>query len=95
MAYPKCPAGCGLKFVDQAHAERHADAEHAGWSDPKPVMKRGWATPWGFVDFAEKVSFEHACKVAKSINDKYAHKNTDGGQTQDIESIGKSGVQTL
>lgn len=60
---------------------------------------KGWATPHGLVDFAEKVTFEHACKVAKNIHEKYASKfhvkNAEGGQTQGIESIGKSGVQTL
>lgn len=94
MVYPKC-SECGFKFKDKVFLETHMDKEHAGWREPKPINSKGWCTPYGFVDFAEKVTYEHACKVAKNIHEKFAHKDTEGGQTQDIDSIGKSGVQTL
>ena len=71
MSKAVCPAGCGKKFISAEYAERHADADHADWRTPKA---KGWATPHGFVDFAEKVTYEHACEVAKNIHEKYAHK---------------------
>jgi len=64
MIYVKCPAGCGQKYISAEHAERHADAEHPDWKMPKA---RGWATPFGFVDFQEKVTYEEACKRAEKI----------------------------
>lgn len=96
MSRALCPAGCGQKYISKEHAERHADQNHHGWRTPK---SKGWATPYGFVDFFEPVAYEKACATAKKIHDKYAPqsqvKNANGGQTKDIDSIGKSGVQTL
>lgn len=53
-----CPAGCGRKFVTQTFAEAHADREHEDWRTPKA---RGWATPYGFADFSNPVTYEEAC----------------------------------
>ena len=64
-----CPAGCGKKFITADHAERHADAEHPDWKTPKMPKARGWATPYGFVDFREPVTYEQACEVAQKINE--------------------------
>lgn len=72
MAYPKC-SECGLKFKNQEFLDIHMDKEHAGWRDPKAVKQKGWHTPYGFVDFAEKVTYEHACEVSKSIHEKFAN----------------------
>ena len=72
--YPLCPAGCGLKFVDKEHAEKHADLCHPGWRDPKPKLCKGWRTPWGFIDFSVPVSYEKACEAAKNIQEKYGSK---------------------
>lgn len=64
MIYVKCPAGCGKKYISTNHAEAHADADHPDWKIPKA---RDWATPYGFVDFREPVTYEKACEVAKKI----------------------------
>jgi hypothetical protein len=66
MAYTKCPAGCGKKFITKEYAERHADEDHKDWRIPK---QRGWATPHGFVDFREPVTYEQACATAQKISE--------------------------
>jgi len=66
MAKTLCPAGCGKKYISAEHAERHADAEHPDWRTPKA---RGWATPFGFVDFRQPVTCEEACKMAQKISE--------------------------
>lgn len=35
-----------------------------------PKTQKGWATPYGFIDFGHAVTFEHAMKVAKTMNQK-------------------------
>lgn len=57
----QCPAGCGKKFISQAHAETHADNAHDNWRDPQPVKRKGWATPHGFIDFSHPVTYQEAC----------------------------------
>ena len=64
MTKTLCPAGCGKKFITKEHAERHANAEHNDWKIPK---SRGWATPHGFVDFREPVTYAEACEQARII----------------------------
>ena len=59
-----CPAGCGKKFISADHAKSHADLVHPDWMTPK---QRGWATPYGFVDFAEPVTYEQACEEMKAM----------------------------
>lgn len=66
-----CPANCGKKFISAEHAKAHADTHHPGWTIPK---RKGWATPYGFVDFKEPVSYEEALTVAKAV----AHKAKEG-----------------
>ena len=57
-----------LSLLDEAdHAERHADSEHPDWKTPKMPKNRGWATPCGFVDFREPVTYEQACEVAQKL----------------------------
>ncbi len=63
-----CPAKCGKKFTTQEFAEKHADAEHADWRIPKA---KGWRTPYGFIDFFQPVTYEHACKEAKELRDNF------------------------
>lgn len=53
-----CPAGCGKRFISADHAKSHADIAHPDWMMQK---QRGWATPYGFVDFAKPVTYEEAC----------------------------------
>lgn len=64
-----CPAGCGEKYISAEHAERHADAKHPGWREPKPHLQRGWATPHGFVDFSKPIPYDEACKVALKLQE--------------------------
>lgn len=66
--YFPCPCACGLKFVTKDFAEKHADEKHEGWRTPK---QKGWCTPYGFIDFTEKVTYEKACEVAKELQDKF------------------------
>lgn len=57
MSKSLCPAGCGKKFISAEHAKSHADLEHDDWMTPR---RRGWATPYGFVDFTEPQTYEYA-----------------------------------
>lgn len=66
MTYPKCPE-CGLKFKDNTFLTAHLNKEHPGWDKPKEVLRKGWVTPSGFIDFAHPVSYEHACEVAHTL----------------------------
>lgn len=56
-----CPE-CNKKFISTEFMEKHADTEHPDWRVPK---SKGWCTPYGFVDFATPVTYEHACAVMK------------------------------
>ena len=67
-----CPAGCGKKFISKEHAEAHADATHKDWRIPR---SKGWATPFGFVDFRKPVTYEEACKTAQKIHESMQGKN--------------------
>lgn len=64
MTKAECPIRCGKKYIDAASAEKHADSAHPDWRIPK---SKGWATPHGFVDFAEPVTYELACEKAAAI----------------------------
>jgi predicted cobalt transporter CbtA len=68
MTKALCPDGCGKKFISAEHAEKHADAAHPGWRVAKPVKRRGWATPDGFMDFAEPVTYEEALAKTQEIS---------------------------
>ena len=65
MTKTLCPARCGKKFITAEHAVAHADAEHPDWRTPK---QRGWATPHGFIDFRQPVTYAEACEVAAKID---------------------------
>lgn len=62
----KCPAGCGKLFVSSEFAIAHADAAHPEWRNPK---HKGWATPYGFADFREPVTYEYACSQMKTLTE--------------------------
>ena len=62
-----CPAGCGKKYISEQHAKAHADVEHAGWDDPKQRKSKGWATPHGFIDFMDPVTYEEACEIMEQV----------------------------
>ena len=61
-----CPTKCGKRFISKEHAASHADTAHPDWMTPK---QRGWATPFGFGDFTEPVTYEDACMKMKEIAD--------------------------
>lgn len=72
MTRAMCPAGCGAKFISKEHAEAHADENHPDWKTPK---SKGWATPYGFIDFREPVTYEEACSIMLDIARR--HERTD------------------
>lgn len=76
MTKTLCPDGCGKKFISAAYAELHADVNHIGWREPKNTKKKGWATPYGFVDFGEPVTYEQACATAMKLSDAFEVKAT-------------------
>jgi hypothetical protein len=67
--YILCPGGCGKKFISQAHAEAHADLEHKDWKLPKVPKRKGWVTPFGFVDFKEPVTYEEAVETSRLMHE--------------------------
>lgn len=62
-----CPAGCGKKFISAEFANAHADREHPDWKLHQAPKRKGWATPHGFVDFRDPVTYEEACEAAQFI----------------------------
>lgn len=74
MTKTQCPERCGKKFISTECAEKHADAAHPGWRDPKVPRSKGWATPYGFIDFEEPVTYEEALTVSKIFHDEFKGK---------------------
>ena len=74
MAYVNCPAGCGKKYISLECAELHADEAHPDWRAPKVRKARGWATPYGFIDFSDTVTYEVALDTSKSIHERFKRK---------------------
>lgn len=64
MSKALCPAGCGKKFVSGEHAKSHADLMHDDWMTPR---RKGWATPYGFCDWKEPITYEDACKQMQAM----------------------------
>lgn len=67
-----CPAGCGKRFVSAEHARNHANQHHAGWDNPQNMKRKGWATPYGFGDFKEPVTYDEACESMQAIHEMFA-----------------------
>lgn len=66
MSKALCPAGCGKKFVSPDHAKSHADIAHPDWMTPR---SKGWATPYGFGDWSEPITYEEACVQMKAMTE--------------------------
>lgn len=66
MSKARCPAGCGKLFVSKEKAQEHATAAHPAIPSGEPVRK-GWATPYGFGDFTEPVTYAEACRRMKAM----------------------------
>ncbi len=47
------------KYTSKAFLELHMDDMHPDWRHPK---QKGWATPYGFGDFRQPVTYAEACK---------------------------------
>jgi len=63
-----CPAGCGKKFINADYAKSHADVAHPDWMTPR---QKGWATPYGFGDFTDSITYEEACAQMKAMTEKF------------------------
>lgn len=73
-----CPVKkCGRKFINQECAEIHADAEHDDWRTPR---QKGWATPYGFGDFKQPVTYAEACEQMKQQSEEFAEAMKAGGR---------------
>lgn len=71
-----CPAGCGKKFVNEYHIKRHLEVMHKEDATAEQKLK-GWATPYGFVDFKEPVTYEEALLVSKAMNEMFAARKSN------------------
>lgn len=76
MEYAICPVkDCRKKFLNKEFLENHIQNEHASY-DTSPRQK-GWATPYGFIDFTMPVTYEHACKMMKEMSGKNIYGSHD------------------
>jgi len=71
MTKTTCPS-CGKKFITSAHAKSHADIAHPEvpeylLGEPK---RKGWATPYGFGDFTDPITYDEACMMMKEMTNK-------------------------
>lgn len=86
MSKTACPFGCGKKFINEYHAKRHGEVMHKNDSQHK---QKGWATPYGFVDFKEPVTYEEALEVSKFFrqmqNARCVHQQTCATPPDDVQ----------
>ena len=68
MAF-KCDS-CGRKFITQAFLDKHL----ATYPKPNELKRKGWVTPYGFMDFTDPVTYEEACEVAKKFHQQFKEK---------------------
>lgn len=62
-----CPY-CHKKFVDVDFLNTHLLGAHPErYSIGTDERRKGWITPYGFVDFRHPVSYEEACHAMKSV----------------------------
>lgn len=62
----KCTTGCGKKFISHEHMMRHHRLAHPIMPQGE-VKRKGWATPYGFGDWKEPVTYEEACEQMKKM----------------------------
>lgn len=70
---------CSKKFISTGHLRIHLKAAHD--EDEIPVLRKGWVTPYGFVDFAQPVSYKDALEQAKEIHDRVNLKDNTNGES--------------
>ena len=63
MNIVKCK-DCNKKFINQGFLDKHIEKEHPSYNEPK---SKGWATPYGFIDFSAPVTYDEACEVMKGF----------------------------
>lgn len=69
MAKHICPLkDCGRKFISEEFLTAHKALDHIA-SDFE-FKRRGWATPYGFGDWKEPVTYSEACKQMKAVAEK-------------------------
>lgn len=61
---PKCPE-CGRKYINDEFLQKHLQQDHA--EQGTGLKRKGWATPRGFVDFMEPVTYEDACEAMEAF----------------------------
>lgn len=66
MSKTLCPAGCGKKFLTAAQAAAHCVSSHPTYQVGE-IRKKGWATPYGFGDWKEPITYEDACEQMKAM----------------------------
>lgn len=70
-----CPAGCGNLYINKDFAYKHANEEHPNWDKPEMIKRKGWVTPYGFVDLKEPATYKEACEIMKTITDAFSTKS--------------------
>ncbi len=81
MSKAICPVpGCHKKFVNGDFLAAHLCSAHPDF-DLAP-RRRGWATPYGFGDWAEPITYAEACERMKQVTENFWPKQ----QTQESTS---------
>lgn len=71
-----CPAKCGKRFISPEHASAHVKDAHPAWVEGAHARK-GWVTPYGFVDFKEPVTYEEALETSKTLHEVFQARLAD------------------
>src|SRR4051794_32795812 len=66
MSKTFCPASCGKKFMTPEQAAVHVVSNHPDYRVGE-VRRKGWATPYGFGDWKEPITYEEACNQMKQV----------------------------
>lgn len=60
-----CP-DCGRKYHNGPAMTAHRLEAHPQ-GEPGQVKRKGWATPYGFGDWSEPISYEEACERMRTM----------------------------
>lgn len=67
-----CPLkDCGRKFISEEFLTAHKALDHI--AEDFEFKRRGWATPYGFGDWKEPVTYSFACAEMKKLSDEVTH----------------------
>lgn len=67
-----CPS-CKRKFTTPEFLKRHGEVMHKD-EPPAALKRKGWATPYGFVDMKEPCTYEEAVEVSKTLHDAFTQR---------------------